>query len=101
MIFKEIKANFYANIENNEYNIFIERIKSGATPYGDGSAHTLKIYNLTTKNIDSRCFDTRYQYISLNKDKWIKFWRDYLKETYNFKNIEIITFGYKEVVYNE
>lgn len=69
--------------------IVIERYKSGATPYGDGSGHGLKIYDPEDKQITTRWFDTRYEGISTNKDKWLKFWQDFILENYDFKGLKV------------
>lgn len=77
--------------------IVIERYKSGATPYGDGSAHSFKIYDPVGKQLTTRYFDTRYEGISTDKDKWLKFWLDFILENYDFKEFKVETYTEEDI----
>lgn len=84
--FKNIKARFKTT---GGRLIVIERYKSGATPYGDGSAHSFRIYDPEGKQITTRYFDTRYEGISTDMNKWLKFWVKFIFENYDYKGLKV------------
>lgn len=55
----------------------IERYRSGATAYGDCSAHSYEIVD--HPEFGTKYFDTRYERISTEKESWIKTWKEYLE----------------------
>ena len=93
--FKNLKAVFSTSVRSYA----VERVKSGATPYGDGSAHILKIYDNNKKLIDTKSFDTRYEYITTDLVKWCVFWCDYIKTNYDAKDLCLTYYHtYEEVL---
>lgn len=77
----------------------IERVKSGATPYGDGSAHVLKIYDNNNKLIETKNFDTRYEGLTTDIVKWCVFWCDFIKTYYDAKDLFLTYYHkYEEVL---
>lgn len=95
--FKNLKGVFSAS-----GRLFVvERVRSGATPYGDASAHILKIYNTNEKLIETKSFDTRYEGITTDLVKWCVFWCDYIKTNYEAKDLCLTYYhSYEEVLKN-
>lgn len=92
--FKEIKATFKGigkgACEGKEFIISIERMKSGASAYGDLSAHSIEFAN----DGMPQCFDTRYDGIPTDKQKWCLWWSKYLVKNYLISGVELL--GYEE-----
>ena len=88
--FKQISAVFKAKDKNITF--LVERRVSGASNYGDRSAHTLKVDN----NM-SQLFDTRYDGISTDKQKWITFWECYILNNYLVTGIELESYSEKMI----
>lgn len=99
-MFKEIKAKFDVvglTERGNEYHyhFVIQRKESGANNYGDHSCHTLDLYdqNKDNKWLTDYIYDTRYDHISTDKNKWVKEWKDFIKrEWLNVQSIDLIEF---------
>ena len=105
-MFKEIRAKFYVvgmNEKGNRYSydMVLERKHSGAFKYGDQSCHTLTLYKHDTdKYVVDYLYDTRYDHISTDKDKWLKVWKDFIKD--NWQNVLVIkTLDYQENLVEE
>lgn len=106
-MFREIKAKFDVKGlygQNNDkvyhYHFVIERKESGAFNYGDHSCHILNLYDQDKDNAWLRddYYDTRYDHISTNKDKWVKVWKDFIKrEWLNVQSIDLIEYEEKDV----
>ena len=75
------KGEFDFNREGLRFRV--QRFKSGATEYGDCSAHSVEIVN--RPNYATRYFDTRYERISIEKEIWIQTWKNYLEREYLLK----------------
>ena len=93
-MFKEIKATFKVvedtafkegrwKEDRSYFQFEVKRVRSGATAYGDCSAHVLDLPNV--KGTMPKLFDTRYEGISTVKEKWISFWKKYIEEEYELK----------------
>lgn len=98
--FKEMKAVFKGigrdRCEGKTYpTITIERHLSGAFAYGDRSAHSLSFNEESMPNY----YDTRYDGISSDKDKWLAFWKDYIETNFLVKDLELVSYEswFKEV----
>lgn len=96
-MFKEIKARFQVSLttENGkkwEREVTIERQESGAFNYGDHSSHNIYLGGewFTT-------YDTRYDCISTDKAKWLKFWEKWLVDNWGHNK----DFAYKLLGYEE
>lgn len=93
-MFKEIKAKFYVVGKTDSgkqyaYDMVLERQQSGAFKYGDESCHLLTLYKHDTGEFATDyLYDTRYDHISTDKDKWLKVWKDFI--TSNWLNVEIV-----------
>ena len=96
MQFKEIVANFRVKTDTYDYKFVIERKHSACFKYGDQSCHILKIYDYNDNRfLRDDYYDTRYDRINTQKDKWIKVWQDYIKTNWMF-NPEVTLIDYKE-----
>ncbi len=95
MDFKNIEATFRVKGELKEgvhkgwkfdYTIKIKRIVSGANAYGDRSAHIVEYYKGDEVSDKTYCseeyFDTRYDCIPADKQKWLEYWIDWLQQCY-------------------
>ena len=99
-MFKEIRAKFYVVGETDSgkqysYDFVIERLESGAFKYGDHSCHTLKLYahDNEDKVLRDDYYDTRYDHISTDKDKWVKEWKDFIQDNWlNVKSVELLDY---------
>ena len=83
--FKELKAVFEVSESQNRYfkkgdKFVVKRVKSGASAYGDQSAHTIKIVNG-----QDYYFDTRYEGISTQTTIWRNFWKRYIEKKWAVK----------------
>ena len=96
-MFKEIKARFQVSLttENGkkwEKEVVIERQESGAFNYGDHSAHSIYLGGAWYQT-----FDTRYDRISTDKTKWLKFWEKWLVDNWGHnKDFAFKLIGYEE-----
>lgn len=96
MSFKNITATFKLTIcdwvtgevLDEPLNIEIKRELSGASAYGDRSAHTVMVNGRRYK-----IFDTRYERISSEKEKWLKFWKEWLNDTWKIDKLEEISYS--------
>lgn len=73
----------------------VERYDGGMFRYGDYSSHKVDIENI---NEMTHYFDTRYSGISTEKEKWIKYWKDWIEEEYELK-VDLL--DYKEEMVEE
>lgn len=106
-IFKEIKGTFYLKGKTNngkeyEYKVVITRKESGAFKYGDHSCHLLDLFNPETgeqiNNFGDDYYDTRYDGISTEKNKWIKTWQDFISRHWvNVQEVKLLDYEEKEV----
>lgn len=91
-MFKEITATFKVQndtaFNNGRWNkdrtyfIFeVKRMLSGASAYGDRSCHSCIITNVP--DAFPYHFDTRYEGISTEKEKWIKYWKDWIEDRFD------------------
>ncbi len=95
--FKNLKAVFSAR--GRLY--VVERVRGGATPYGDASAHIFKIYNTNENLIETKAFDTRYECITTDIVKWCVYWCNYIKSKYDAKDLWLVSYhSYEEVLKN-
>ena len=94
---KNIIANFEVVGYCYHYRFEIKRQESGAFHYGDHSCHTLDIYDYNKNNewIGDYLYDTRYDGVSTEKDKWVKVWVAFIKENWH-KVQSVKLLDYKE-----
>ena len=109
-MFKEITAKFKVvkdiAFEQKKFSwdrcvleFIVKRQKSGASAYGDRSAHGLEI----TKNgewLDTKYYDTRYDGISTEKEEWLDFWKKYIEDNWTLK-VELVDYEEKMVEDND
>ena len=105
-MFKEIKASFEVSSKNLHYHYLfvIERKESGAFKYGDHSCHLLNLYDLDKNKewLRDDYYDTRYDHLTTEKEKWLKFWTNYIKENWrDVSEIKVIDYEEKEVEEND
>ena len=98
-MFKEIRAKFYVVGETDSgkqysYDMVLERKQSGAFKYGDTSCHTLTLYKHDTEEyVADYLYDTRYDHISTDKDKWLKEWKNFIQDNWlNVKSVELLDY---------
>lgn len=96
MLFKIIKATFEVKSESFGYDFLmeIERKRSGASKYGDQSAHTLNLYEAKSgKWLEDKLFDTRYDRVPLTKKEWVKTWKNYIFNNWcDVSSIELVEY---------
>lgn len=94
--FKKIEGKFKLSFDNGErhfdYDVQIGRHLSGAFKYGNRSSHRIDLngefYSL---------FDTRYEQIPTNKEEWVSYWTEWVKEQWsNNSNVKVELVDYKE-----
>lgn len=98
--FKEIKVVFHAKNDLLNYKIVVERKHSAMFEYGDQSCHIVKVYEWgkDDKYIADYFYDTRYNRIDIEKDKWIDFWKDYITQNYqHHPRVTLIEYEEREV----
>lgn len=96
MSFKNITATFKlticdwrtGEILNEPLNVEIKRELSGAFAYGDRSTHTVMVNGNRYQS-----FDTRYDGISTEKEKWLKFWKEWLNSTWKINKLEEVSYS--------
>lgn len=59
----------------------VKRLKSGAFKYGDLSYHTVRAVNYSRVER----YDTRYSAIPVEKEGWIKYWKEHIEYMYEVK----------------
>lgn len=102
-MFKEIKAVFKVVKDNaflegkwgknrEGYEFCVERVESGCTNYGDNSAHFVKLLNGEYE----KSYDTRYDCISTQKDKWVEFWKTFIERDWQLE-LQLESYQEKEV----
>ena len=96
MSFKNITATFKLTIcdwstgkvLDKPLLVEIKRKLSGAFAYGDRSEHTIIV------NGDRyQSFDTRYDRISSEKEKWLKFWKEWLNSNWKINKLEEVSYS--------
>ena len=75
--------------DRSDFIFEVKRYESGATAYGDRSGHSVEIAN--HKEYMGHYFDTRYDGITTDKEKWITFWKDWIEEQYVLK-VELVAY---------
>ena len=104
-MFKEIKAVFKTvkdtayleekwDIDRSDFEFKVERVESGASNYGDRSAHLIEVTN--HPEVMVKHFDTRYSGIPTTKEEWVNFWRAYI-EDYWVLEVKLISYEEQEV----
>ena len=92
-MFKNITARFNVvedtafkagkwNRDRSNFIFKVRRYDGGAFRYGDYSSHCLEIENAEEM---PHYYDTRYAQISTDKEKWVKYWKDFIEEEYMLK----------------
>lgn len=100
MAFKNITANFEVVGYCYHYRFEIKRRESGAFNYGDHSCHTLDIYDYNKNGewVADYLYDTRYDHISTQKEKWVKVWVDFIKrEWVKVESVKLLDYEEEEV----
>lgn len=107
MLFKTIRASFEVkgtsdNGKEYHYIFIIKRNKSGAFAYGDRSSHILTLYpygeNEQSEKATDYYYDTRYDHIPTNKEKWVEEWKKYIKDNWiNVNFIDLLLYEEKEM----
>lgn len=86
-MFKTITGVFKVSTTNNTHIevddcIRVKRVLSGATGYGDKSAHIIQFIG---KDVLDKYYDTRYEGIPTKQFEWCRWWMNYLQKEYNVK----------------
>lgn len=90
------KWEYVNQLNGVKYTIIIERKLSGAFAYGDGSCHTLKTYN--DKDLSyNQLFDTRYEQIPTDKEGWINFWEEVIKDNFYVESLKLLDYNNIEI----
>lgn len=108
-MFKEIKAVFKVSEDTSfikgelkkdrsHFLFEVKRMLSGAFAYGDRSCHSVIITNVP--EAFPYYFDTRYDCISMEKEAWVKFWKDWIEDKFVL-NVELYEYNEKEVETSE
>lgn len=103
-MFKEIKARFQViedtaflvgdyNKDRSKFVFQVERQLSGAFAYGDRSFHKVDILGV---DAIPYFFDTRYEGISTEKDKWVATWKQWIEMRFGLK-VKLSTYEEKEI----
>lgn len=96
MSFKNINATFKLTIcdwstgkvLDKPLLVEIKRKLSGAFAYGDRSSHTIMV-----NGNHQYSFDTRYDGISSEKGKWLKFWKEWLNDNWKINTLEEVSYS--------
>ena len=75
-----IKGEFHK--DRSKFIFKVERYLSGASAYGDRSAHKVDIIGAEAMPY---YFDTRYEGISIQKEEWAIFWKKWIEERFGLK----------------
>lgn len=86
-----IKGEFHKDRSNFIFKV--ERYLSGASAYGDRSAHKVVIIGADAMPY---YFDTRYEGISTKKENWSTFWREWIEERFGLK-VKLCSYEENEV----
>ncbi len=88
VVFKVVKDTAYLNKSFNKdrtgWKFKIKRYLSGATAYGDRSAHGVEISN-GKDYFMPMFYDTRYDQITTDDDAWVEFWKKFIEDEYVFE----------------
>lgn len=105
-MFKEIEAKFKVvkdeayekgfYLDRNEWEFLVKRYKSGAFRYGDLSAHSINILPPSKEFVQPQYYDTRYDGISVEKDKWVEFWKKHIEDEWQVK-LELLDYEERQV----
>lgn len=103
-MFKEIIANFQVledtsflegrfHKDRSQFVFKVERYLSGASAYGDRSAHKVTILGAEAMPY---YFDTRYEGISTQKEEWIAAWKKWIEKRFGL-TVKICSYEEKEI----
>lgn len=106
-MFKEMEVNFKVvkdepfekgefNLNRVDWTFKVKRYKSGCFEYGDKSGHSITINNPANDYFVPNYYDTRYDGISTEKEKWIEFWKGFIEDKWVVK-LEVLDFSESEV----
>lgn len=86
-----IEGKFHKDRSNFVFKV--ERHLSGASSYGDRSAHKVVIIGAEAMPY---YFDTRYEGISTQKEEWSATWRKWIEERFGLK-VKLCSYEEKEI----
>ena len=88
-----LEKGFYK--DRSQFEFTIKRQPSGCFKYGDRSAHSLYVNGGWSNG-----YDTRYDGISTEKDKWLAFWKKFIEEEWGLE-LKLVDYQEQMVEFEE